>query len=47
MQKKPLDVSKYNREIESLCTLLCGRLAQMATQLCELLVVQVKLLDQL
>ena len=47
MQKKQLDLSKYNRKIESLGTLLCDRLAQMATQLCELLALQVKLLHWL
>ena len=42
MPRKTLDLSKYNKKIDSLCTLLCERLSQTATLLCETLEVQVK-----
>lgn len=40
-EKKPMIQSNYNRKIESLCTLLCDRLSQIATALYENFEIQV------
>ncbi|CAH3032263.1 unnamed protein product [Porites lobata] len=39
-KKKPTIQSNYNRKIDSLCILLCDRLSQIATALCENLEIQ-------
>ena len=40
-EKKPTIQANYNRKIESLCTLLCDRLSQIASALCENFEIQV------
>ena len=44
-KKKPTIQSNYNRKIDSLCILLCDRLSQIATALCENLEIQVNSLE--